>query len=150
MLSRGPVCVNDALSYENFKTFLLCTQFSTFKNFSRSPFDTTLVFNKKQRRQMQKRNCLYHIQSVTEFSQIRSLNAFSKTNIFCLNIFFDFISICKRQERGLITGNEMNFLKKKVQKAFESLTSDDGPDDSSNSSGEGDEVIIHYLGSGIN
>ena len=131
MLSRGPVCVKDALSYENFKTFLLCTQFSTFKNLSRSPFDTTLVFNKTYSRQMQ----------------------FLKKLFKCLTkqishswLFFAFISSCKSQDKGLITCNEMNFLKKKVQKAFESLTSDDGPDDSSNSSGEGDEVIIHYFG----
>ena len=37
----------------------------------------------------------------------------------------------------------MNFLKKKVQKAFESMTSD-SPDDSSTSSGGGAEVILIF------
>ena len=150
MLSRGPVCVNDALLYENFKTFLLCTQFSTFKNFSRSPFDTTLVFNKTYSRQMQFLRKLFISYLVSDW-------IFTNEEFECLTkqishswLFFAFISSCKSQDKGLITCNEMNFLKKKVQKAFESLTSDDGPDDSSNSSGEGDEVIIHYMGSGIN
>ena len=39
---------------------------------------------------------------------------------------------------------EMNFLKKKVQKAFESLTADDSPDDSSTSSG-GDAGVKNLI-----
>lgn len=64
---------------------------------------------------------------------------------FCSStLWFLLFKSSQRIDTGLIPGIEMNFLKKQVQKAFESITSDDGQDRCSTSSGGENQVVNKY------